>query len=123
MIELIITDRCVACRLCSTVCPNEVFDKEPGKLPVIARQEDCVTCYICEAFCPVDALYVAPNARPQPVCEAEIIASGLLGSYRRSLGWDKHQPGAAGVAPPGSEQPLPPPQPTASGEGPTRSFV
>lgn len=114
MIELIVKDRCIACNLCSNVCPNDVFDKEPGEQPMIARQEDCVTCFICEAFCPVDAMYVAPNDRPEPVDAAALIASGILGSYRRTLGWDKNQPGAANVYPPRPQRP-PPPQATAWG--------
>lgn len=121
MIELIVANRCIACNLCSNVCPNDVFDKEPGKLPVIARQEDCVTCYICEAFCPVDALFVAPNAYPEAVDEAAVVASGQLGSYRRALGWDTRQPGAADTDPPGAGGAMPPPQPTAWGIDPARS--
>jgi FMN-dependent NADH-azoreductase len=113
MIELIVEDRCIPCNLCSNVCPNDVFDKEAGKRPVIARQEDCVTCFICEAFCPADAMYVAPNEHPEPVDEAALIASGSLGSYRRALGWNKNKPGSANVDPPQSSRPLPPAQATA----------
>ncbi|MCT8003159.1 4Fe-4S dicluster domain-containing protein [Sphingomonas sanguinis] len=115
MIELIVADRCIACNLCSNVCPNDVFDKEPGKQPVIARQADCVTCFICEAFCPVDAMYVAPNAHPEPVDEAALVASGILGSYRRALGWDRRQPGSMPVEPAPAFPPPPPPQQTAWG--------
>lgn len=115
MIELIVADRCIACNLCSNVCPNDVFDKEPGNLPVIARQADCVTCFICEAFCPVDAMYVGPQAYPEPVDEAALVASGRLGSYRRALGWDQNQPGAAHIDPPGPPGPMQPPQKTAWG--------
>lgn len=115
MIELILTDRCIACRLCSDMCPNDVFDKAPGEQPTIARQADCVTCFICEAACPVDALYVGPKAFPDPVTPEAVRASGQLGAYRRALGWDRRQPGAAHVAPPGPSGPLPPPQRTAWG--------
>jgi NAD-dependent dihydropyrimidine dehydrogenase PreA subunit len=115
MIELIIQDRCIACNLCTTVCPNDVFDKVPGSKPVIARQSDCVTCFICEAFCPSDAMYVAPNDHPELVNEAQIVASGKLGSYRRALGWDTREPGASHVDPPARPCPLPPPQANAWG--------
>lgn len=115
MIELIVADRCIACNICSNVCPNDVFDKAPGELPVIARQADCVTCFLCEAFCPVDAMYVGPNARPEPVDAAALIESGVLGSYRRALGWDRNKPGAPDTDPPSPGGPMPPPQSTAWG--------
>jgi pyruvate/2-oxoglutarate dehydrogenase complex dihydrolipoamide dehydrogenase (E3) component len=42
----------------------------------------------------VDALYVAPGAEgPTAVCEAEIEAAGLFGSYARALGWRRRKPG------------------------------
>jgi formate hydrogenlyase subunit 6/NADH:ubiquinone oxidoreductase subunit I len=47
---------------------------------------------MCELYCPVDALYVAPEVEPlSHVDEAELIASGVMGSYRRDIGWSKGQ--------------------------------
>jgi NAD-dependent dihydropyrimidine dehydrogenase PreA subunit len=89
MIELVVKDRCTACGQCVKVCPTNVFDISEGR-PVIARQDDCQTCFMCELYCAADALYVAPDAeRATPVNEAEIVASGLLGEYRRDSGWDE----------------------------------
>ncbi|SEU25715.1 4Fe-4S binding protein [Paenibacillus sp. NFR01] len=94
MIELVSKDRCVGCGLCVKVCPTNVFAMEE-KLAVIARQEDCQTCFMCEAYCPVDALYVAPQGDASvEVDEAELAASGLLGSWRTEIGWG---PRAAGT--------------------------
>ncbi len=88
MIELISADRCISCGLCVKVCPTNVFDGAVGEVPRIARQSDCQTCYMCEAYCPVDALYVAPYAdKSVPVDEATLQATGLLGSWRATLGW------------------------------------
>ncbi|GAA0362458.1 hypothetical protein GCM10009530_10080 [Microbispora corallina] len=100
MIEVVSGERCVGCDRCVQVCPTNVFDSGPGGVPVIARRHDCQTCFMCEAYCPVDALFVAPS--PQPVeagsplrDEAHLVASGLLGAYRREIGWGRGRtPGA-----------------------------
>jgi NAD-dependent dihydropyrimidine dehydrogenase PreA subunit len=90
MIELVVADRCTACNQCVAVCPSNVFEATPDRPPRIARQSDCQTCFLCELYCSVDALYVHPdceNAHPQD--EAALLASGLLGQYRRDSGWDE----------------------------------
>ena len=90
MIELISQTRCIECNLCVKVCPTNVFDEVRDGVPVIARQEDCQTCYQCEIHCPVDAMFVAPESEVSvSVDEDELIASGLLGSYRKEIGWGK----------------------------------
>ncbi|MEK4885077.1 ferredoxin family protein [Bacillus sp. FSL W8-1127] len=90
MIELISESRCTSCGLCVMVCPTGVFDQEKGNIPVIARKNDCQTCYMCEAYCPVDAMYVSPFAEEDvKVKEEELIQSGILGSYRKEIGWGK----------------------------------
>jgi len=88
MIEIVSDSRCIACDICVKACPANVFDGGPGKVPVIARQDDCQTCFLCEIYCPTDALFVAPNAeRPTGITEAEVDRRGLFGSYARALGW------------------------------------
>jgi NAD-dependent dihydropyrimidine dehydrogenase PreA subunit len=88
MIELLSETSCVRCNLCVDICPTRVFDAVAGGPPVIARQSDCQTCFMCELYCPADALYVAPQADAAAVpAEAELIARGVLGSYRRTIGW------------------------------------
>ena len=90
MIELIVEDRCTACNLCVEVCPTNVFEAQVGGGPLIARPQDCQTCFLCELYCRADAIYVGPHATaPEPVDEAAIVASGLLGRYRRDSGWDE----------------------------------
>jgi NAD-dependent dihydropyrimidine dehydrogenase PreA subunit len=94
MIELVSESRCIRCDICIRVCPTDVFERGSDGLPEISRQQDCQTCFMCEAWCPEDALFVAPETQPAPAgsaCHDEqyLVSSGLLGSYRRELGWGK----------------------------------
>jgi len=90
MIELVIDDRCTACGACIAACPTNVFDRDDDGRPVIARQADCQTCFMCELYCRFDALYVAPDCDgAAPADQTTIVASGLLGQFRRDSGWDE----------------------------------
>lgn len=90
MIELLVQSRCIQCNQCVNVCPANVFKEVKGESPVIARQSDCQTCYMCELYCPTNALYVAPNAFDSlSLKEEKVIESGLIGSYKSSIGWEK----------------------------------
>ncbi|MFF5444209.1 ferredoxin family protein [Streptomyces sp. NPDC012888] len=107
MIELVSAERCIACDKCVEVCPTDVFERGPDGIPVLARQDDCQTCFQCEANCPVDALFVAPQTRPLPEDpavrdERALARAGLLGGYRREIGWGHGRtPGALrAVGPP-----------------------
>jgi NAD-dependent dihydropyrimidine dehydrogenase PreA subunit len=98
MIELVSESRCIKCNICVTACPTNVFDKVPNAPPKIARQSDCQTCYLCELYCPVDALFVAPQADESvAVNEEMLVQSGLLGTYRKRLGWGSGRTSAAQV--------------------------
>lgn len=88
MIELVIAERCTKCNVCVRVCPTNVFDAAPSRPPVIARQLDCQTCFLCELYCTADALFVVPECEhPVPVDKTRLLASGLLGQFRRDSGW------------------------------------
>jgi NAD-dependent dihydropyrimidine dehydrogenase PreA subunit len=92
MIEIVAADRCIGCDRCIEVCPTRVFDRGEDGVPVIARHDSCQTCFQCEAYCPVDALFVAPLTIPAPADSGfrditYVAAAGLLGGYRRELGW------------------------------------
>lgn len=96
MIEFIIEEDCILCDRCVVICPDLVFDAKDSDIPSIARQEDCQTCYLCEVHCPVDALYVSPRITPEPALDQhEVIDAGLVGSYRRALGWRNGKPAGA----------------------------
>lgn len=49
-----ITDKCIACKKCIPVCPQECIDINNG-LAVI-RQNNCLHCGRCEEICPVGAV-------------------------------------------------------------------
>lgn len=94
MIELVSAQRCIGCDKCIEVCPTNVFDRGPGGIPLISRHSDCQTCFQCEANCPVDALFVSPLTTPEPPASAAndelaLAANGLLGSYRKRIGWGR----------------------------------
>jgi NAD-dependent dihydropyrimidine dehydrogenase PreA subunit len=106
VIELVSAERCIKCDVCIRVCPTNVFGHGEDRLPVIERQADCQTCFMCEAWCPTDALFVAPQAAPvadgSPYKDEQWLAErGLLGSYRREIGWDTARPGRTSPEPEG----------------------
>ncbi|MET7473760.1 ferredoxin family protein [Streptomyces sp. NPDC005648] len=103
MIEVVEAGRCIACDRCIEVCPTRVFDRGPDGVPVIARHDSCQTCFQCEAYCPTDALFVAPLVDPAPADSPYrdptlLEDSGLLGGYRRELGWGGGRPLGARTA-------------------------
>jgi NAD-dependent dihydropyrimidine dehydrogenase PreA subunit len=90
MFELIVRERCTGCNRCVEACPTNVLEPGPDKVPIAARIEHCQTCFMCELYCASDAVYVGPDREQlQPVNEAEVVASGLLGQFRRDSGWDE----------------------------------
>jgi NAD-dependent dihydropyrimidine dehydrogenase PreA subunit len=98
VIELVSAERCIKCDVCIRICPTNVFDHGEDRLPVIKNQGSCQTCFMCEAWCPTDALFVAPQVSPVAANspyrnEQWLTERGLLGSYRREIGWGKGRNG------------------------------
>lgn len=93
MIEFVDEDTCIRCGKCVTVCPMDVFEQGPEGVPLIARQDDCTTCLNCELYCPTDSIYVSPIRTPEvDLDKAAIIASGIMGGYRKLMNWQNGVP-------------------------------
>jgi len=96
VIEFINEDTCTDCGKCIEVCPTDVFEPGAGGnggVPQIARLHDCTSCMNCELYCPTDSIYVSPIRVPEvDLDKAAVIASGILGSYRRAMNWENGQP-------------------------------
>jgi len=90
MIEFLLQDACIGCDICANVCPQDVFDTQPGDIPVIARLEDCHSCRQCSLHCPVSAIHVSVLRQPTENIDREaIVASGRISAYAEWLGWKK----------------------------------
>jgi NAD-dependent dihydropyrimidine dehydrogenase PreA subunit len=50
-------EKCSGCRMCTRVCPHEVFAIEE-KLAVLADRDACMECGACAVNCPEDAISV-----------------------------------------------------------------
>lgn len=49
-----ITDGCIGCQTCGTVCPQSCIDF--SEIPAVINQENCLHCGNCHDNCPVDAI-------------------------------------------------------------------
>ena len=93
MIEFINDDTCTDCGKCVEVCPTDVFEPGAAGVPEISRKEDCTSCMNCELYCPADSIYVSPvRTREADLDKAAVIASGIVGSYRREMNWAEGKP-------------------------------
>lgn len=65
-------EKCNGCRMCTIVCPHEVFVVENRKA-LIAHKDFCMECGACEINCPENAISVRAGVG----CAAGII-NGLI---------------------------------------------
>ncbi len=75
------TDKCTGCRICTAVCPHNVFTIA-SKKAIIQDQDACMECGACALNCPVEAVTVTPGVG----CAAYIIQSWIVGPKKASCG-------------------------------------
>jgi len=81
---------CNDCKMCSTVCPHGVFERNNGVV-CLARPAECMECGACRVNCPTGAIsvdsgvgcaaammYAALSGRKEPACrdESEVTCCG-----------------------------------------------
>lgn len=58
----VVQSRCVNCRRCFKICPNEAIETHPISCSVVYAR--CVGCGKCKTVCPVDAIQMYSEAKP-----------------------------------------------------------
>ena len=69
---------CKACGICIALCPENVFDVDGRRYPVVARPEECTSCLLCELHCPDFAIEVKRRARKRPAGKPAVAGAPKL---------------------------------------------
>lgn len=76
MVLITITDKCVACNICSESCPAEILvikkiqhdgAKRPKRVLRVTEEELCYECRACEIVCPYGAILIDASSEHQTV--------------------------------------------------------
>ena len=63
MAKIKITDECVACGACQTMCPVMAISLAKSGDKYEIDNEKCVACYTCVNACPVSAIIEEPETK------------------------------------------------------------
>lgn len=72
---------CNNCKMCSTVCPHAVFERNNGVVDLV-RPENCMECGACQINCPRGAITVDSGVG----CAAAMIYAALTGKKEATCG-------------------------------------
>ena len=72
---------CNDCKMCSTVCPHAVFERNNGVVS-LAKPEKCMECGACQLNCPTGAITVDSGVG----CASAMIVAALTGRKEATCG-------------------------------------
>lgn len=74
-------DLCNDCKMCSSVCPHAVFERNNGKVSLTHPQR-CMECGACQLNCPTGAITVDSGVG----CAHAMIRAALKGNKEATCG-------------------------------------
>ncbi len=76
MVLITITEKCIACNICSESCPAEILvikkievkdRKRPKRVLRVTQEELCYECRACEIICPYGAILIDASPEHQSI--------------------------------------------------------
>ena len=69
MPPIINKDHCIACGICTNICPQDVFfGSKKKKVPVVTYPEECWHCNACVLDCPKEGAIRLRIPLPMTIC-------------------------------------------------------
>lgn len=78
---------CNGCRMCSIVCPHDVFEQD-GRVAQLINPEACMECGACQHNCPTGAITVDAGVG----CATALMLAALTGKKEATCGGEKETP-------------------------------
>lgn len=74
-------DLCNDCRMCTSVCPHAVFERNNGRVSLVAPAR-CMECGACQVNCPTGAIRVNSGVG----CATAMIYAAIMGKKEATCG-------------------------------------